>query len=155
MQVLIVVGGDKVDEEIETEGRRDDMVGNFQRRRLQLWEGKEQGHHHRVQHYQSITTVLALRAGLHSDEGVPPNSEPVVRVYHAALLSLLLAQYALLNVAIEFFYRLQVLDPEHIIILHNSLILMLIRRLVFFRSYFFIKRAACPHRVKPACLHRL
>ena len=53
MQICIVVGGDKVDEEVDTEGRRDYMPGYFQLLCLQLWEGQEEGHHHRVQHDQS------------------------------------------------------------------------------------------------------
>ena len=53
MKICIVVGGDKVDEEVDTKGSRDHMSGYFQLRRLQLGESQEEGHHHRVQHDQS------------------------------------------------------------------------------------------------------
>ena len=54
MQICIVVGCDKVDEEVDTEGSRDHMPGYLQLGCLQLGESQEEGHHHRVQHDQSI-----------------------------------------------------------------------------------------------------
>jgi hypothetical protein len=76
------------------------MTGNFQWRRLQLWEGKEEWHHHRVQHDQP--RVLTSNVSLHGDERIPPNAGPTIWVYHTALLCPLLVKFPLLYVAIEF-----------------------------------------------------
>ncbi len=101
------------------------MPGNFQLGCLQLGEGQEEGDHHRVQHDQP-SRVLNRNASLHGDEGVPPDAEPVIRVYHTAFLCPLLIELPLLYVPIEFRYGLQVLEAEVILILILLLLLLLI-----------------------------